>query len=202
VAHVARVMGIDSPLKPVPSIGLGSNSVTPLTMAGAYATLASGGIHHGPFAIRKVVLPDGRVDSSHQWGPQDVYWALPPGVASTVTKVLEANVRSGTGVAAQIPDREVAGKTGTTTNWTDAWFAGYTPRLTTVTWVGYPLRTRSMADVHGIQVQGATFPAQIWHAYMARALGHVRPARFPHVHWPVHPYHGPRSMHHLPHGGG
>jgi penicillin-binding protein 1A len=204
VAHVAHVMGITSPLQAVPSIGLGSNSVTPLTLAGAYATLASGGIHHAPFAIRKVVLPNGTVQQGPQWGPQQVYWALPPGVAATITKVLEANVREGTGVAARIPGRHVAGKTGTTTNWTDAWFAGYTPRLTTVTWVGYPLRTRSMADVHGIQVQGGTFPAQIWHGYMARVLGHERPATFDfsHASWPLLPFRARRSMKHRPRRGG
>jgi penicillin-binding protein 1A len=155
-------------------------------------------MHHSPFAIRKVLLPGGEVDGSHPWGAHDVYRALQPGAAWTVTKILEANVRKGTGVAAQIPGREVAGKTGTTTDWTDAWFAGYTPRLTTVTWVGYPLRTRSMADVHGIQVQGGTFPAQIWHTYMVETLGHVRPAHFLRPAWPVQPYVGPRSMKHPP----
>jgi penicillin-binding protein 1A len=198
VAHVAHVMGITSRLQPVPSIGLGSNSVTPLLLADAYATLASGGVHHNAFAIRKVVLPDGKLDKSHPWGQHGVYWALPPGVAVEVTKVLEANVRAGTGVAAQIRGREVAGKTGTTTNWTDAWFAGYTPRLTTVTWVGYPRRQRSMSDVHGIQVQGATFPAQIWHSYTAQTLGHIRPGSFGHARWPLQPYRGPRSMRHRP----
>ncbi|HJQ74339.1 MAG TPA: transglycosylase domain-containing protein [Gaiellaceae bacterium] len=198
VAYVAHTMGITSPLQAVPSIGLGSNSVTPLTLASAYTTLASGGVHHPPYAIRKVVLPDGSVDQSHSWGPQAADAVLPAGVASVVTKVLEANVRRGTGVAAQIPGRHVAGKTGTTTNWTDAWFAGYTPRLTTVTWVGYPLRTRSMADVHGIQVQGGSFPAQIWHDYSVRVLGHVRPASFLQAAWPMEPYHGPRSMRHRP----
>jgi penicillin-binding protein 1A len=200
VAQVAHVMGVRSPLDPVASIGLGSNSVTPLTMARAYATLASGGIHHAPYAIRKVVLADGTVQKGPQWGPQQVYWALPPGVAATVTKVLEANVREGTGVAARIPGRQVAGKTGTTTDWTDAWFAGYTPRLTTVTWVGYPLRRRSMSNVHGIQVQGGSFPAQIWHGYMTRVLGHVRPASFNFIRavWPLEPYRGPRSMKHPP----
>jgi hypothetical protein len=55
-----------------------------------------------------------------------------------------------------------------------------------------------MADVHGIQVQGGSFPAQIWHDYMARALGRVRPASFAHASWPMAAYHGPRSMQHPP----
>lgn len=194
VARVARVMGISSPLQIVPSIGLGSNSVTPLVLASAYATLASGGVYHHPFAIRKVVLPDGSVDHSHAWGPSDVHRVLPPGVAWDVTKVLEANVREGTGVRAQLPGRHAAGKTGTTTNWTDAWFAGYVPSLTTVTWVGYPLRTRSMSDVHGIQVQGGSFPAEIWHGYMERALAGTPPGMFHGGGWYLRPYRGPRSM--------
>jgi membrane carboxypeptidase/penicillin-binding protein len=116
-----------------------------------------------------------------------------------VTKVLEANVRAGTGVAAQIPERHVAGKTGTTSRWTDAWFAGYVPRLTTVTWVGYPLHPRSMSDVHGIQVQGATFPAEIWHGFMARTLAGSPAGSFPRGGWRLRPYHGRRSMHRRPH---
>lgn len=194
VAHVAHLMGIHSPLQPVPSIGLGANSVTPLMLASAYATLASGGEYHEPYAIREVVLPNGKVDHGHRWGPRKPARILPTGVAWTVTQVLEANVREGTGVAAQIPGRLVAGKTGTTTQWTDAWFAGYTPRRATVTWVGYPHRPRSMSNVHGVQVQGATFPAQIWRAYTATVLGHVRPATYAHGPWALTAYHGPRAM--------
>jgi penicillin-binding protein 1A len=198
VAHVAHLMGIHSPLQIVPSIGLGSNSVTPLALATAYETLDSGGIYHGAWAIRKIVTPSGVI----RWSQSYDYRVLPPGVASTVTKVLEANVREGTGVAARIPGRHVAGKTGTTTSWTDAWFAGYTPRLTTVTWVGYPLRTRSMSNVHGIEVQGGSFPAEIWHDYMVRVLGHSRPLSFAHASWPLLPYRGPRSMKHPPRSRG
>ena len=198
VARVAYAMGITSPLKVVPSIGLGSNSVTPLTLASAYTTLASGGVYHGPYAIRKVVLPGGQVDPAHHWGPHDVHRVLPPGVAWDVTKVLEANVREGTGVRAQLPGRQAAGKTGTTTNWTDAWFAGYVPSLTTVTWVGYPRRPRSMSDVHGIEVQGGSFPAEIWHGYMERALARTRHGMFRRGGWLLRPYRGPRSMRHRP----
>ena len=199
VADVAHLMGISSPLKAVASIGLGSNSVTPLDLASAYATLASGGVYHRPYAIRKVMHADGSVDKSPRWGPHDVHRVLPAGVAWTVTKVLEANVLGGTGVRARLAGRHAAGKTGTTTNWTDAWFAGYVPRLTTVTWVGYPRREKSMANVHGIQVQGGSFPAEIWHGYMARTLGRSRPGRFRRGGWRVEQYRGPRSMrHHKP----
>lgn len=201
VAHVAHLMGITSPLQVIPSIGLGSNSVTPLTLASAYATVASGGVCHAPYAVRKVVFADGEVDRGH-WGSHDVHRVLPPGVAWTVTKVLEANVREGTGVAAQLPGRHAAGKTGTTTSWTDAWFAGYVPSLTTVTWVGYPRHPRSMSDVHGIQVQGGTFPAQIWHGYMAQVLRRSPVGMFHAGAWWMKPYRGPRSMKHSPNSGG
>lgn len=194
VARVARVMGISSPLDVVPSIGLGSNSVTPLVLASAYATLASGGVYHQPYAIQKVVLPGGRVDGRH-WGPRDVHRVLPAGVAWAVTRVLEANVREGTGVRARLPGRDAAGKAGTTTRWTDAWFAGYVPSMTTVTWVGYPHYPRSMSDVHGIQVQGGSFPAEIWHGYMERELRGSPHGMFHGGSWPLEPYRGPRSMH-------
>jgi membrane peptidoglycan carboxypeptidase len=79
-------------------------------------------------------------------------------------------MKHGTGRAAQI-GCPAAGKTGTTDTFRDAWFAGYTPRMSTVVWVGYPRRSISMTNVHGIKVAGATFPALIWHDYMKVAKG-------------------------------
>jgi penicillin-binding protein 1A len=94
-----------------------------------------------------------------------------PRVAGVVTRVLEANVRAGTGTAAALPGRPAAGKTGTTDSFADAWFAGWVPQLTTVSWVGYPTKEKPMRDVHGIPgVTGGTLPAQIWHTYMTSAL--------------------------------
>ena len=92
-------------------------------------------------------------------------------VAGAVTRVLEANVQSGTGTAAALSGRPAAGKTGTTDSFADAWFAGWVPQLMTVTWVGYPTAERPMRGVHGIAgVTGGTLPAEIWHAYMTEAL--------------------------------
>ena len=77
----------------------------------------------------------------------------------------------GTGTAAALPDRPVAGKTGTTENYGDAWFVGYTPQLVTAVWVGYPEGLRPMlTEFHGRAVAGGTFPAQIWKAFMQPAL--------------------------------
>jgi penicillin-binding protein 1A len=167
VVRLAHKMGITSPLQAVPSIALGSQVVDPLELASAYATFADEGVRHAPTAITRIVLPGGQTEHV---APTRGVRVMPAGVAYVVDKILEQNVQMGTGVAAQIPGRPVAGKTGTTSSFTDAWFCGFTPNLTTVVWMGYPQNTaHSMTDVHGIQVVGGSFPAQIWHAYMVTA---------------------------------
>jgi penicillin-binding protein 1A len=169
VAQMAHTLGVRAPLRPVASIGLGADAVSPLDMASAYATLAAGGVYRAPHAIRKVVLPDGTVDTSHRWvAPKKR--AVPRNVAYWVTRVLQENVERGTGTAAHLPKHVVAGKTGTTSNWTDGWFVGYTRRLAAAAWVGYPHRTVPMTDVHGIHVTGGSLPAQIWARYAKTAL--------------------------------
>ena len=168
IADLAHRMGIQSNLRAVPSVGLGSNSISPLDLASAYATLAAGGVARRPTIVTKVVLPGGQSDRLPR---SDGRRVLDPRVAAAVTRVLEENVRSGTGTAAALSGRPAAGKTGTTDGYTDAWFAGWVPQLTTVVWVGYPTSERPMRGVHGIPgVTGGTLPAQIWHAYMTDAL--------------------------------
>jgi membrane peptidoglycan carboxypeptidase len=107
-----------------------------------------------------------------------------------VTKILQQNMKRGTGQAAQM-GCPAAGKTGTTDTFRDAWFAGYTPRMSTVVWVGYPHRSIPMTNVHGIKVAGATFPALIWHDYMRTAKGSFC-GKFPKPVEPaeLHPYCG------------
>jgi penicillin-binding protein 1A len=168
VARMAERLGVRSQLDPVASIGLGANGVTVLDMASAYATLAANGLHREPYAIRKVVLPSGDRDEAAftRAQPERV---LADGAAHHVTRILEQNVLRGTGTAAQL-GRPVAGKTGTTDEHTDAWFVGYVPQLATAVWVGYPARTKRMLDVHGVQVTGGSFPAQIWADFMRPAL--------------------------------
>jgi penicillin-binding protein 1A len=130
---------------------------------------------HTPTLLAKVVFPDGATTHPDKSSSSGV---LDPKVAATVTKVLQANVNSGTGTAAALSDRPAAGKTGTTDDYADAWFAGYVPQLAAVVWVGYPERERPMRDVHGIQVAGGTFPAQIWHGFMERAVSGQPPRPF------------------------
>jgi penicillin-binding protein 1A len=168
IAALAQQMGIQTKLKPVPSIVLGVNAVTPLELANAYATLADGGVAHDPSILSKVVFPGGQSEQASKSKGTRVVDAK---VAGVVTRILEANVQSGTGTAAALSGRPAAGKTGTTDSFADAWFAGFVPQLTTVTWVGYPTREKPMQGVHGIAgVTGGTLPAQIWHTYMTDAL--------------------------------
>jgi penicillin-binding protein 1A len=170
VAQTAHDLGITSKLEGVPSEGLGGlgQGVSPLEMARAYATLSNGGKRHKPIAIRKLTFRDGKTDDS--LGKSKGKQVIPDWVAYEVTKILEQNVQKGTGTKAQI-GCPVAGKTGTTDNFNDAWFVGYTPHLATSVWVGYPNALREMRSVHGISVAGGTFPAQIWGTYMKQAKG-------------------------------
>ena len=168
IARLAHRMGVRSTLKPIPSIGLGSNPVSPLDLASAYATFADGGVARQPRIVTKVVFPDGHAEQASGGAARRV---LDPKVAAAVTKVLAANVRGGTGTAAALSGRPAAGKTGTTTNYADAWFAGFVPQLATVVWVGYPSSEKPMTNVHGLGgVTGGSLPAEIWHAYMTAAL--------------------------------
>ena len=164
VAETAKLMGIETKLDGFPAEGLGGLrlGVSPLEMANAYATLAAGGLRARPKAIVSVGFPDGKTDVVGKPQRKRVF---SDGVAHEVTKVLEQNVQAGTGTKAQI-GCPAAGKTGTTDEFNDAWFVGYTPALAASVWVGYPNAQRSMESVHGIRVAGGTFPAQIWHDFM------------------------------------
>jgi penicillin-binding protein 1A len=180
IVAMARRLGVrTSKLSPAPSIALGSESVTPLEEASAYATLAAGGVYSKPMAITRVVLPDGKVDTGAGWGKPRRERVVPDWVASTVTQVLEQNMLAGTGRGAHVSGHTDAGKTGTTDNYADAWFSGYTPRLEATVWIGYAKGEIPMLDVHGIAVSGPTFPASIWHLYMATAIGDRPDVQFP-----------------------
>jgi len=180
IVTMARRLGIrTSPLQPFPSITLGSEVVTPLEMASAYATLAAGGIYSKPMAITKVVLPNGKVDTDAGWGKPQRERVVPDWVASTVTQVLEQNMLYGTGRNAHVSNHTDAGKTGTTDNYADAWFSGYTPHLEATVWIGYPQGEIPMLDVHGSVVSGPTLPAEMWHAFMSTAIGNRPDVAFP-----------------------
>ena len=183
IVTMAEKLGVRSSLQlprdAVPSIALGSIAITPLEEASAYATLAAGGIYSKPMAITKVILPNGKPDTSAPWGKPQRERVVDDWVAATVTKVLEENMLYGTGTGAHLAGHTDAGKTGTTENYADAWFSGYTPRLEATVWIGYPSGEIPMLNVHGIAVSGPTFPATIWHEYMSTAVGNRPDVPFP-----------------------
>lgn len=136
VIDLARRAGIRSPLSPTPSLALGCYEVSPLELCAMYATLAAGGVYSPPVAVLRVVGPDGRVIEEHQPDPQR---AMSASAAYIVTDMLKGVLEPG-GTAARIGaalTRPAAAKSGSTEGLRDAWFAGYSPDLAIVVWVGY-----------------------------------------------------------------
>ena len=171
VSDLAHHAGIVSPLEPNPSLTLGTDEVSPMELADSYLTFAREGEHVPTVAITSIEDAHGKVVyRAPATAPQRV---MQQGTAQAVSYALQRVITSGTGTAAQL-DRPVAGKTGTTENFGDAWFSGYTPNYVATVWMGFPDgREHEMTDVHGIAVSGGTLPAQIWHAFMQQALVNV-----------------------------
>jgi membrane peptidoglycan carboxypeptidase len=177
VVDVARRMGVrDANIQRVPAMVLGSEEVRPIEMASAYATLANDGVWHQPYFIDHVDDRDGK--SVFRAKPNSAR-AVDRDVARQVTAVLRGVVQRGTGRAASLSDRPVAGKTGTAENEQDAWFVGYTPQLATAVWMGDPLAETPMKNVGGIAVFGGTYPARIWAQAMSGALAGEPVLSFP-----------------------
>jgi len=166
VAEMAKQLGIDSPLSPEVSIALGTLEVSVLEMAGAYHTFARDGMRVDPRVITKVTAGDS-VLLDDKPKPERV---LERAQADKVNYVLEQVVKRGSGTRAQVRNTRVWGKTGTSDNNTDAWFVGYTRKLTTAVWMGYPEGAREMRNVQGVRsVNGGSLPAEIFRRFMDRA---------------------------------
>jgi penicillin-binding protein 1A len=161
-----------------PSIVLGTVDVSPLQMANAYATLASGGIYHTPSFINHITDRAGAVIYTQ---PTTGTRVIPANIVAEADVAFQAVVQDGTGTVVQIPGREVAGKTGTTSGPTSAWFNGYTPQLETTVWMGSPTGDIKSMVVDGEEVYGATFPAPTVHQYMAAILANQPVEDFPAV---------------------
>jgi penicillin-binding protein 1A len=150
-------------------------------MAHAYETFATGGRRvydpvlgtpdEGPTGIAEIQCPSHVCRDRDMVDTPQYRRVLPPNIASSVHDILTGVVQSGTGTQAAISGVDVAGKTGTTTNYADAWFVGWTPQLTVAVWVGFPDKLVPMATLYnGGPVEGGTYPAIIWHNFMAQAL--------------------------------
>jgi len=178
ISRTATAMGIRTPVSRNPAITLGGlkQGVTVLDMAHAYETLATGGQRvegtlgareGGPVGIREV---DDSHDHTLYENKTRTVDVLGKPLADEVTPILQSVVSVGTGTNAQYGGF-AAGKTGTTENYGDAWFVGYTEKYTIAVWVGYPNSVKSMkTDYGGAPVAGGTFPAQIWRAFVVGAV--------------------------------
>jgi penicillin-binding protein 1A len=161
IIELCRTLGITSPMQAVTSLPLGAVDLTPMEMAGAYATFASNGWHSEPTFIVQVTDSSGNVLLDNTPKPQLV---LDPWAAATLTDVLQGVIARGTGKGAQI-GRPAAGKTGTTDSQRDVWFVGYVPQLATAVWIGNdnyaPMRSGAT---------GGTYAAPVWKDFMQQAL--------------------------------
>jgi len=165
VASMATTMGISTKVPAYNSVVLGTVPVSVLDLTTAYSTFANHGTLVTPYIVRRVEDRTGKV--IFEAGEPTRKEVIPPDVADTVTDVLRGVLVTGTGKGARIK-AEAAGKTGTTSSYKDAWFAGFTCHLTTAVWLGYP-EGGLMNDVRGVKVTGGSFPATIWHDYMSVA---------------------------------
>jgi membrane peptidoglycan carboxypeptidase len=166
-AEMAKELGIEAEVPLVRSQGLGVANISPTEMLRAYMTFANRGRRPKPYFVKRVTDADGNELYEAKVRREPVY---PQKYADVVNNVLEQVIQRGTGTAAKI-GRDAAGKTGTTDDYTDAWFVGYTPRLGTAVWMGYEKNTeQKMLNVHGIRVSGGTLPTRIWQRFMSVAV--------------------------------
>jgi penicillin-binding protein 1A len=197
VRTMAQRLGIKSELKGYFAIGLGAEAVNPLEMARAFSTFANGGrridgsiFRNRPRAIVSVAEAGEKAKPNRPVQTP----VLDEEKAKLVNEILQKVITSGTGRKAALSDRPAAGKTGTTENYGDAWFVGYTPQLAVAVWVGYANELVPMlTEYDGEPVAGGTFPALIWKSFMEEALKHLKeePAYFDS---PSLPYASPVSV--------
>lgn len=167
VAEAAHRVGIASPLHDYPSLPLGTAEVSPIEMTSAFAAFANGGLKAAPYSVLKITNPQGQ--TLYERGTPAPQRVVDEDIAATLNEMLYGVVEEGTGRAARIPGYEIAGKTGTSSDWRDAWFIGFTSQIATGVWVGNddfsPMK----------RVTGGSFPAQIWNAYMREAFEGYEP---------------------------
>jgi penicillin-binding protein 1A len=170
------IKGIDLSQKLYGVLAIGTQEVSPLEMASAYGVFADHGLRVEPTPVVRILGAHGdTVEDNRTPAGQRV---LSEPVADNVTAVLEGVIAKGTGRRADI-GRPAAGKTGTSENWENAWFVGYTPTLSTAVWMGYPRANVAMAGVHGVDhVVGGSLPSMIWHDFMTEAVKDVPPLPF------------------------
>jgi penicillin-binding protein 1A len=182
-AEMANRLGetmIDPKKQHFPGITLGTEEVSPLDHAAAYSVFANRGVRAAAVPVLRIVDGTGKVleDNTHLDDGTRVKRVISEAVADNVTDVMRGVITSGTGRAANI-GRPAAGKTGTAENNQDAWFAGFTPALSTAVWMGYADSPKPLLNIKGVsRVYGGTIPAAAWHDFMSIALKDVPPTDF------------------------
>ena len=171
VARVARRLGIESRIGLEPAMALGAVEVSPLEMATAYDAFANGGRRVEAYGISRIRTPQGRVIYQRASGQSGQAINNPP--LYYMNEVLRGVMTSGTGRSAAIPGRDLAGKSGTTSDYKDAWFVGYTGGFVTAVWVGKDDNTAMRG------VTGGSSPAAIWRGFMEQALTRLDAPRIP-----------------------
>ena len=174
VIDLARKFGITSPLPPYPSLALGAADLTLWEHTSAFTVFPDDGIHIAPHYIRRVTSYDGALLEEARPNVTDV---IPPAVARTMVAMLEDVVQFGTGVRAKELGRPSAGKTGTTNDFTDAWYMGFTPEITAGVWVG----NDDMRVSLGKKETGARAALPIWLEFMQQATQGMPVENFPNV---------------------
>ena len=162
-----------------PSLTLGTAEVSPVDMASAFGVFARRGDQFPATPVVRVLEPNGKALEDNT--ARRARRVLPQNIADTVNDILKGVITFGTGTAADIgrPDG-VAGKTGTSEDYSDAWFVGYTQQLSTSVWMGYANSQRPLLNIKGVgKVFGGTLPAQTWKAFMEKALAGVPNTPFP-----------------------
>jgi len=166
VAATARRLGIVSPINTDPAMALGTTLVSPLEMAQAYTPFSNGGNLAPAYGIETIRTAAGKTLYQHKADGRVNVIANPP--LTYMDQMMRTVIASGTGTRAAIPGYDLAGKTGTTSDYKDAWFCGFTGGFTTIVWVGKD------DDTPMRKVTGGGPPAELWRAFMASALPHLQ----------------------------
>jgi 1A family penicillin-binding protein len=162
VIYYARKMGVTSPLKPYVSLAIGSFEISPLEMVEAYSTIANGGVRITPYPIRRIETEDGTTIEEHNFAATRVVPASTAWLVQAMLRGVYENTSN-----AHISGLQAAGKTGSTNDWRDAWYDGFTPELCTVIHVGADVARAQMSVIRNA---GSRFPAMTWKAYMQQAI--------------------------------
>jgi len=162
VIYYARKMGVTSPLKPYVSLAIGSFEISPLEMVEAYSTIANGGVRITPYPIRRIETEDGTTIEEHNFAGTRVVPASTAWIVQAMLRGVYENTYN-----ARISGLQAAGKTGSTNDWRDAWYDGFTPELCTVIHIG---ADAARAQMSAIRNAGSRFPAMTWKAYMQEAI--------------------------------